>query len=326
MGQKYIQLTQQERDDIFEGKLAGKSLREIAEEMGRSPSTISREIRRNAPPVHQAYYLPHKAQQRADERRQAASRKERLRSPRIKAYVTRQIRQGWSPEIIAGRLKKLGWEDTVSHEAIYQWIYAKARDLIPYLTRSHRKRQKRGHSRKHRKAHIPGRISIDKRPAIVTCRKRTGDWEADTIVSRESKPCLQIIVDRKSRLSMVKRMRNREASTMRKTIIQRLKHLPSAFLRTITYDNGVENVEHEQINQALGTRSYFCAPYTSQEKGTVENRAGLVRRHFPKGTDFAKLTPKEIRRVERWMNNRPMKILGYKTPREVFYHGVALRG
>lgn len=272
------------------------------------------------------YYLPHKAQQRAEERRQEASQRPRLKSSKIKAYVVRQLRQRWSPEMIAGRIREFGWDETISYEAIYQWVYAEARELIPFLPRGHRKRQKRGHSRKHRKAHIPARIPIEKRPPCVESRRRSGDWEADTIISRKSKAVLQLMVDRRSRYVILNWLPNRAAATMRKTMNKSMCKLPSAYRRTITYDNGVENTEHQRVNRVLGTRSFFCTPYTSQERGTVENRAGLVRWYFPKGTDFAKLTRNDVKRVERWLNNRPMKLLGYKTPSEVFRRGVALRG
>jgi IS30 family transposase len=326
MGKEYTHLTQEDRDTITIGLLDGKSKRAIGRILKRSPSTISRELCRNAPPIRTKYYLPHRAQGRAENRRHLASHRKRLKSPKIKAYVIRQLKRSWSPEMIAGRMRELGWKETISYEAIYQWVYTEARELIPYLPRGHRLRQKRGHSRKHRKAHIPGRIPIEERPKIVASRKRIGDWEADTIVSRKSKATLQLIVDRKTRFVILNWMPNRESATMRKMANKSMRQLPQAYRRTMTFDNGVENTEHQFINQVLGTRSYFCTPYTSQERGTVENRAGLVRWHFPKGMDFAKLSRRDVKQVERWLNNRPMKLLGYQTPSEVFHHGVALRG
>jgi IS30 family transposase len=326
MGKEYTHLTEEDREKIHIGLLEGKSLREIGLEVKRSSSTISRELSRNAPPIRTKYYLPHRAQVRAEDRRHVASHRKRLKSPQIKAYVTRQLKRKWSPEMIAGRIGELGWKETISYEAIYQWVYSEARELITYLPRSHRLRQKRGHSRKHRKAHIPGRIPIEKRSAIVASRKRIGDWEADTIVSRKSKATLQLIVERKTRYAFLNWMPNREAATMRKAVNKSLCQLPFVFRRTITFDNGVENTEHQAINSILGTRSYFCTPYTSQERGTVENRVGLVRWYFPKGMDFAKLSRKDVKQVEYWLNNRPMKLLGFQTPSEVFRQGAALRG
>jgi IS30 family transposase len=326
MKTKYKQLNIEERDKLSILKGQGKGIREIARRLDRDPSTISREMKRNAPPIRSGYYLAHKAQARAANRRSLAVHRKRLKTPRVRAYVSRQLHRGWSPELIAGRLVSLGWKDRVSYEAIYQWVYSEARDLIPFLTRAHRKRRRRGYSRKHTKSHIPGRISIAERPAVVESRMRWGDWEADTVVSRESRPVLQLVANRKARYTIVNRLPSREASAMRKTMNRSMCKLPARHRKTITYDNGVENVEHQLVNQVLGTKSYFCNPYTSQERGTVENIAGLVRRHFPKGTDFAMLSPSKIKWVERWINNRPMKILKFRTPAEVFRSSVALRG
>jgi IS30 family transposase len=326
MPNHYQQLNLEEREKLAIWWGQGKGIREIARELGRDPSTISRELKRNAPPIRQGYYLAHKAQDRASVRRSAAVRRKRLKTPRVRAYITRQLKRGWSPELIAGRLAALGWEERISYEAIYQFVYADARDLITYLARSHRKRRRRGYSRKHTKSHIPGRISISERPAAVAARIRWGDWEADTVISRKSRPVLQLVVNRRARYTFLNRLPCREASAMRKTMNRAMCRLPARCRKTITYDNGVENVEHELVNRVLGTRSYFCNPYASQERGTVENIAGLIRRHFPKRTDFAKLPENNIKRVERWLNNRPMKILNYQTPAEVFRLGVALRG
>jgi transposase, IS30 family len=322
----YKHLSIEERDNLAVQRSRGKSLRAIAAALGRSHSSLVRELKRNAPPVNQGYYLPHKAQSRAVVRRQMAVRRERLKEPKVRAYVMRQLKRGWSPELIAGRLKALGWAKTVSHEAIYQWVYESARELIPCLVRKNRKRQKRGYSRKHAKTHIPARVSISRRPAGAQNRSRFGHWEADTMTSRQSRSVLQVAVERKARYTLLNKMPNREAASMRKTLNRAMCKLPLWMRESITYDNGTENTEHQLTNEVLGTRSYFCAPYTSQEKGTVENTNGLIRRFFPKGFDFATLERREIKAVERWLNNRPRKILGFLTPAEVFRQGGALGG
>jgi IS30 family transposase len=326
MATTYKHLSIEERDKLAVLRGQGLSLRDIAQALGRNVGTVSRELKRNAPPVHSGYYLAHKANGRAVARRQAAVRCKRLKKPEIRAYVARQLRRGWSPELIAGRLKKLGWVKTVSHEAIYQWVYEDARHLIPSLVRKNRKRQKRGHSRKHAQSHIPARVSIAKRPAGAQNRSRFGHWEADTMVSRQSRPALQVAVERKARYTLLNKMPNREAASMRKTLNKAMCKLPQSWRRSITYDNGTENVEHQLTNEVLGTKSFFCAPYTSQEKGTVENTNGLIRRFFPKRFDFATLERRDVKAVERWLNNRPRKCLGYLTPAEVFREGVALQG
>ena len=258
-------------------------------------------------------------------RRSAAVRRPRLKSQRVRGYVGRMLKRGWSPELIAGRMTLLGWPERVSHEAIYQWVHADARQFIPCLPRRHRERFKRGYSRKHNKSHITSRVSITERSKAVARRRQFGHWEADTIISRLSRPVLQVVVERRARYTRLNKLPNREAPTMRKTLNRALCKLPDAMLKSITYDNGVENVEHQLVNETLGTKSYFCHPYTSQEKGTVENTAGLVRRHWPKKTDFAKLSQSEVKTVERWLNSRPRKCLGFQTPAEVFAQGVALQ-
>jgi IS30 family transposase len=326
MEPRYKHLSIEERDQLAVLRSQGLSLRAMALKLGRNVSTLSRELKRNAPPIHAGYYLAHKADSRAAARREAASHHKRLGDDRVRAYVLKHLKKGWSPELIAGRLKSLGWVKTVSHEAIYQWVYSDAPELIPYLVRKNRKRQKRGYSRKHAQSHIPARVPIAQRPAGAQNRSRLGHWEADTMVSRQSRPVLQVSVDRKARYTVMNKLPNRLASTMRKTLNKSMCKMPRSKLKSFTYDNGTENVEHQLINAVLGTKSYFCAPYTSQEKGTVENTNGLIRRFFPKRFDFATLQRKDVKAVERWLNNRPRKCLGYSTPAEVFWEGVALRG
>jgi len=326
MEPRYKHLSIEERDQLAVLRSQGLSLRAMARKLDRDVSTLSRELKRNAPPVHAGYYLAHKADGRAAARREAASHHKRLGDDDVRAYVLKHLKKGWSPELIAGRLKSLGWAKTVSHEAIYQWVYSDAPELIPYLVRKNRKRQKRGYSRKHAQSHIPARVPIAQRPAGAQNRSRLGHWEADTMVSRQSRPVLQVSVDRKARYTVMNKLPNRLASTMRKTLNKSMCKMPRSKLKSFTYDNGTENVEHELTNAVLGTKSYFCAPYTSQEKGTVENTNGLIRRFFPKRFDFATLQRKDVKAVERWLNNRPRKCLGYSTPAEVFWRGVALRG
>ena len=260
MDTTYKQLNIEEREKVAILKGQGKGVREIARELGRDPSTISRERKRNAPPIRSGYYLAHKAQARAAGRRSLAVHRKRLKTPKLRAYITRQLKRGWSPELIAGRVVFLGWKDHVSYEAIYQFVYNDASDLIPYLTRAHRKRRMRGYSRKHTKSHIPGRISIFERPAVVASRIRWGDWEADTAISRKSRPVLQLVVNRKARYTFLNRLPCREASAMRKTMNRVMCKLPVWCRKTITYDNGVENVEHELVNRVLETNSFFCNP------------------------------------------------------------------
>jgi IS30 family transposase len=325
MARHYRHLSADERDRLALLKTQGLSIRAMGRALGRDPATISRELARNAAPVYRGVYLPHRAHARAAARSRGAVCHGRLRDRWVRAYVRRQLQRGWSPELIAGRVRRLRPRQAVSHETIYAWLYAEAPELIPCLLRRHRVRRRRGYSRKHRKTHIPGRIAVAQRPAVATARGRLGDWEADTLTTRQGPAALQLLVDRCSRLTRLNRLPRRTAAAMRATTNRALSHLPPQARHTITYDNGSENAEHQQVNRVLGTRSYFCTPYTSQERGTVENTAGLVRRFFPKRTNFAILRRARVKHVERWLNHRPRRVLDFQTPAEVFRSSVALR-
>ena len=315
----YTHLSSHERDLLAVLKSQGRSLRAIAGVLWRDPSTLSRELTRNTPPVYTGYYLAHKAQERADTRARASRQHARLKSL--------HLRRGWSPELIAGRLQRRHPPRAISHEAIYQWVYAEARHLIPCLVRAHRIRKPRGYSRRHHTTHIPGRVSIRQRPSSVLARRRIGHWETDTAVSRQSLHALQVTVERKTRYTRLAQLPKKGAREMSVALTRRLSRYPKGLRRSITYDNGSENTEHRHTNQVLGTRSYFCEPFHSWERGTVENTIGLVRRFFPKRTDFATISKNRIHSVERWLNHRPRKCLGFQTPAEVFKSaGVALTG
>jgi len=267
--------------------------------------------KRNSPSIGEASILDITNHQR-----------KRLKHHWIRGYVARTLKLGWSPEQIAGRLKQLSSGATVSPEAIYQYVYdpqaRKRIDLVPYLPRRHRKRFFKGHTRKHQKSHIPSRIAITERPKAVERRKQLGHWEADTMVSRASLAALSVAAERKTRMVKIGKLAQRSAPEFRASLNRRLSRYPQPARRTITYDNGSENVEHEKVNAVLGTKSFFCNPYHSWEKGTVENLVGLIRRFLPKKTDLATITASQVRLIERRLNNRPRKCLNYQTPNEVF--------
>lgn len=327
MKKTYKQLNIHEREllSILRGK--GKSLREIAKILKRNPSTLSRELQRNSPEIKKDYYLPHRAQARCESRNRSSRSHAKLKNPKVWTLVRRKLKQGWSPEIIAGWLKDQHPEVFASHETIYQWIYRHERRWIASLVRSHRRRLPRGHSHRHRKLHVPERVSIKERPESILARRRIGHWEADTMISRKSRQALQVTVERKSRYSKLTKLPRKISRHMSTALNRRLSRYPYQLRRSITYDNGPENHEHMRTNRILGTRSYFCEPFHSYEKGTVENTIGLVRRFFPKKTDFATISKNKVRKIEYWLNHRPRKCLGFKTPADVFKkHCVALRG
>lgn len=323
----YKNLSSEERDKIAVLRAKGQSLNAIAKRLDRHRSTISRELKRNGTRKRHLYW-PHKAQQRAKERKKQAGRRPRLKHRSMKAHIIKHIRLGWSPELIAGRLTKAYPGSKISHEAIYQFIYTKeGRDLRlkRNLPRAHRIRQRRGFTRKHAKPHIPCRVGIEHRPLNVNLRLQPGHWEVDSVASRRPKlTALAVTLERTSRLIHLKKLKRRTSLRFSNALVKCLGRYPRDLRRTITYDNGSENVHHQRTNQKLGTRSYFCRPYHSWEKGSVEQAIGLIRRYVPKKTDFTKVTVREINRIENLLNNRPRKCLNFATPSEVFNAGVAL--
>jgi len=327
MGKRYKHLSLMERDRITELRFKGMSFREIAKELGRSPSTLSREFKRNATPAYKVY-LSHRAHERAVRRKKESGVRPRLKDERIVSYVRSRLAEDWSPELIAGRISQEIGGATISFEAIYQYIYHPKtegrEELIGRLVRGHRKRKKKGMGRKERKTKIPGRIPIEERPVSADNRSWFGHWEGDSLVSRKSLAALNSLVERKSRLLLLTRLKRKTAEQTSDAVIERLGLLPKGARRTLTLDNGSENSRHEDITEAIGTRCYFARPYASWQRGSNEQVNGLIRRYFPKGTDFSKITDEQVERVESLINNRPRKCLGYKTPLEVASAAVAL--
>jgi IS30 family transposase len=183
-----------------------------------------------------------------------------------------------------GNVYRTGVCASISHETIYQWIYADRPDLIKHPVCAHRKRRKRANTHKSRVGWIPNRRDISERPAKVEERQEAGHWEADTVVSGQSKACVAVFVERKYRYYIAIKLKDKSAQEMLRATILALGMFPKALLKTITFDNGLENALHERADAALGTKSYFCKPYHSWEKGSIENRNGILRRFFAKNT------------------------------------------
>lgn len=325
----YQHLGVEEREEIQAGLWRKESIRSIAERLGRSPASISREIAKNQP--LQRRYSPRVANERALLKRKERGRKLRLKNQTIRRYVIKRLKIGWSPEQIAGRMKL---EDigSISHEAIYQYIYARVYrggngtmrpgypDLRVYLKRRHKKRAKKG-MRKGERIFKPKGPSIDDRPFIVDLRSRIGDWEGDSIAGKNNSVGLNSLVERKSGLLLLTKLKAKTAEATREVVCKRFEGLP---VHTLTTDNGPENQEWRETKKSIGAPVYFAHPYCSGERGTNENTNGLVRWYEPKKTDFTLVSEEEIAQVEYALNTRPRKRLGYRTPLEVFNHGVAL--
>ncbi len=317
MKKQYKQLTSNERDLIAIHQATGFSISDIAKMLSRNKSTISRELTRNAAKSTQVY-LSNQAHKRAKNRKKQAAMKEELKCHKIRNFVKNKLKMGWTPQTIAGTLALNPEKFKISHESIYLYIYKQRPDLVQYLPRAHKKRFKRVPKSNKKTSRIPNRIAIDQRPEKINNRSEFGHWESDAIVSKQSKFSLSVTIERISKLVKIKKIRQNKASFFSKAVIRRMKGLPACARRSITYDNGSENVLHEHINDQLNTNSYFCNPYHSWEKGSVENVNGLIRRFLPKKTDFAKITHKRIKEIEFLLNNRPRKCLNFKTPAQVF--------
>jgi len=318
MKKSYKQLSVEEREKISIFRVEMKSIREIGTLLGRSHSSILREIKHNGSQEKGDYYYPNTANERAKKRKSDSVRRNRLKSQEIREYVVTKLKLGWSPEQIAGRISKEVPRVHISHEAIYQYIYLAAPSLKIYLARSHRRRRRKGESKKHQGWHITNRVGIDQRPPSIEERKRFGHWESDSMVSKKSKVSLNVLVERKTRYIQLTKMRDKTSVSTKQAIKKKLRAFHKKARKSITYDNGSENVGHETINKAFNMRSYFCNAYHSWEKGTVENTNGLVRRFFPKGIDIKKIRYSFIKKIEKLLNERPRKCLNYQTPAESF--------
>jgi len=292
---------------------AGLFQTEIAKVIGVHKSTISRERRRNR---GLRGYRPKQAQRFAEIRR-AKAVTTRI-SPDTWILVEHLVRNDWSPEQVSGWLSR-EFQTMVSHESIYQFILKNKRqggDLYLHL-RCKKQRRKRYGSTNYR-GRIPDRISIDQRPAIVDRRSRVGDWELDTIIGKGHKQAIVSLTERKSRLTLIAKVKHKSAELVSQSI-QRLLVPIASKVFTLTSDNGKEFARHQEISTELQADFYFAHPYSSWERGLNENTNGLIRQYFPKKHDFTTITEKAISMVMNKLNNRPRKCLGFKTPNEVFF-------
>ena len=345
VGSGYRHLSIDERVTIEKMGGLGHTIRQIASHLGRSPSTISREIRRGlfsadalgtawkpyrdprlrtASTVNNPVYVGAWAHRRAGERQARSHKPYKMGHDRLVAYVCDKLRAGWSPQLICGRLKHVDHvgdrQMNPCPETLYAWIYAPSqahRRLIGYLPRAHRRRRTRT-GRKTQRSVPKGRIPISERPAEANDRSQFGHWEGDSIVGKNHGVSLRTEVERVSRLTMARHVNQLTADEALDAQLDMFTTLPPAARRSTTCDNGSEHAKHQDLKNKLGMVTYFAAPYHSWERGTNENRNGLIRRYFPKRTDFGSISVDELQGVVTEINNRPMALLGYYTPLEVF--------
>lgn len=323
---KYRKLVKEDRILIAQWKKAGYSNVRIAGLLGRSVSTIGREIERNSFKDFERsvrVYEPLHAQGKTERNRQKAWKsKQPLKNPWLYAHVLDKLRDGWSPEQIAGRLKLEHPDNPSWHigvETIYRFIYKKEnknKAWWEYLRRKQARRRKRS-GRKSQRVRIPDRVSIHKRPEVVEARKEAGHWEGDSLVGLGRKNGLHTAYERVFSLIRIERMNSLRAEEAILAQIRIYQPLPEKVRKSTTLDNGAEHVRHTELKK-LGMETYFADPYSAWQRGGNENANLWIRYYFPKGTDFSKISDEELKDVERELNSRPRKRLGFKTPMEVF--------
>lgn len=319
-------LTLDEREAISRGLSAGQSMRAIAQALGRSPSTISREIKRHGGAES---YRAAKADTAAWQRALRPKPCKLLKNKRLARQVVVKLKLCWSPEQIAGWLKRTyphQLEMQVSHETIYQSLYIQARgalkkELIAHLRRKHTMRRGKP-AQEEQRGRIPDLVSISQRPPEVEDRAVPGHWEGDLIIG-SNQSCIATLVERYTRYVMLVKVADKRTETVVNALTRHAKQLPSELYQSLTWDRGAELKAHKKFSLATDIDVYFCDPQSPWQRGSNENTNGLLRQYFPKGTDLSKHSQRELDAVARQLNERPRKTLNYETPAERFEQCVA---
>jgi IS30 family transposase len=313
----YKRITIQERERISHLFALGNTLQCIASDVGRTASTIGREIRRN---LSKGEYLALSAPQKAERRqRYSHAPKQKIdQNQKLKLAIYTKLRLRWSPQQISVWLKTV-YGMSISHETIYKYIYVQAKgelrkELISYL----RQRKPRRKSRKlehDKRGTIPDMISIHERPEAVEDRTVPGHWEGDLMIGRDHQSSIGTLVERSTRYLLIVKLKNRDSKFVCKEFSKIMRQLPKSLAQSMTYDRGKEMTEHKKFTMDTKMKVYFCDPHSPWQRGTNENTNGLIRDFFPKGTDFDKISRKQLLWVQEALNERPRKTLGYDTPK-----------
>lgn len=331
----YQRLSDREREEISRGLAAGETQAAIARRISRCPSTVSREVRSfRWRSEYRATTAANRAQARASLRRRGQTKL--AANPRLASCVRRGLRKRWSPREIVMRLGKEYPEDAsmrVSHETIYRYIYvlprgALKKELISALRHEHKYRRKRGGKKEESletRGKIADMLSIEERPKEVEDRVVPGHWEGDLVVGKNKRTAIGTLVERTTRYTLIVPLKaGKDAASVRKAYARALQSVPKELAKTLTYDQGKEMSQHTRFTVDTGIQVYFAHPGSPWERGTNENTNGLIRQYFPKGTDFSNVTAREIKRVQRQLNDRPRAALDFDKPDEAFNKLVAL--
>lgn len=321
---KYKRLSIEEREELLVLNAQSLSVREIGRRLSRSPSTVSRELKRHlsSSRVYRASWAQKQSELKASSRRKGQSK---IGSNlELLSEIKSRLKQYWSPEQIARDLCKR-YEDlamNASKETIYTYIYLLPRgelraELIRCLRRSHKKRKLRGVSRKGQRSDLEDMISIEERPKEVADRSVPGHWEGDIIIGgQKEQTALGTIVERTTRAVLLVPLKSKKAHEVRKAFTRAVKRIPKELRLSMTYDQGREMAEHKLFTKNTKMNVYFAHPRSPWERGTNENTNGLLRQFFPKGTNFNEVSRYKIKKAQDLLNERPRKTLNWKTPKE----------
>ena len=321
----YRHLTAEERETLSLGLAHGQSLRAMARILGRAPSTLSREVARNAPCDRP--YRACTAQSHATARAHHPRRVRKLLNPWLWQHVTTQLTAGCSPEQIAGRLRRAYPDDMDKHlstETIYAALYVLPRgslrtELLATLRQARKTRRPRTRGQD-RRGQIPNMTPITERPADVATRTVPGHWEGDLLKGSRNGSAVGTLVERTTRLVLLAKMDGTDAVSAYRGFTKKLRQVPAPLRKTLTYDRGKEMAEHERLAQRLAIQIFFADPHSPWQRGTNENTNGLLRQYLPKGTDLSRYTQRELNAIAHRLNTRPRKCLGFATPLEVYAH------
>ena len=326
-----LALTLAEREEISRAVVAGHSIRSLATKLGRAPSTISREIKRNG---GQGCYLASQADQAAWDRARRPKICKLADNRTLAHIVADKLQLLWSPEQIAGWLKHIYPDDTssqVSHETIYRSLFIQARgalkkELLAHLRRTRVMRRSRHHTQKtDNHGRIIDTVSISERPATVEDRAVPGHWEGDLLCGSKSSQ-IATLVERQSRYVMLVKLTAKDTETVTNALIKNARKLPQELYKSLTWARGKEMAAHKRFTLATDIKVYFCDPHHPWQRGTNENTNGLLRQYFPKGIDLSAYSQAKLNAVARKLNERPRKTLNYETPAERFHQSVASTG
>ena len=321
---KHRRLTLKERVQIETLLNENRSKAYIAKRLKRSRSTITREVNKLVVSSNDKYdaHLSHWCAK--DDYLNKRNIDKISKHKPLKHFVYKGLLSEWTPEQISGRIKKLYPNNpimSISHEAIYRHIYNRPqaslnKKLIKLLVR---KKTRRRPPKKRRRtgSKIINQVSIDNRPKHIEDRIEIGHWEGDLIIGKNHKSAIGTLVERKARYTIIIKLNSKKADEVAKMFSLKINQLNKVFKKSMTYDNGIEMARHEKITQNTGMKIFFAHPYSSWERGTNENTNGLIRRYLPKGTDFNQIDEKLLMKIQEKLNNRPRKIIGYKTPQEI---------